>query len=140
LLILFRQKYPQWWFDWNFAVGNFLARVAAYTLLLTDEYPATDAEQAVHLALKVPKPAKELHRWLPLIKWLLAVPHYIVLSFLHLAVVVVTVIAWFAILFTGRFPKDLFAFVVGVLRWDFRVAAYAFILITDQYPPFSLQP
>jgi len=138
LLILFRQKYPRWWFDWNLALARFTARVAAYLALLTDVYPSTDEEQAVHLEIRYPDAKEELNRWLPLVKWFLAIPHYIVLWFLDIAAVVVIIIAWFAILFTGRYPRDLFDFVVGVFRWHLRVLAYAFLLTTDRYPPFSL--
>ncbi len=139
LLILLRRKYPRWWFDWNLAIANLLTRASAYTLLLTDEFPSADEEQNVHLALTYPKADKELNRWLPLVKWFLAIPHYLVLCFLFAAAVIVTVLAWFAILFTGRFPRGLFDFVTGVMRWNFRVSAYAFLLTTDLYPPFTLE-
>ena len=138
LMILFRQKYPRWWFDWNLAVVKFSARVTAYLALLRDEYPSTDEDQAVHVNTAYPNVREGLRRWMPLVKWLLAIPHYIVLVFLVFAAVVATVVAWFAILFTGRYPKDLFEFVVQVMRWYLRVLAYAFLLITDRYPPFSL--
>ncbi len=138
LMLLFRQKYPKWWFDWNVALTKFSARVAAYSALLRDEYPSTDEDQAVHIDIPYPDAQKDLNRGLPLVKWFLAIPHYVVLAFLGIAVVVVVVIAWFAILFTGRYPKSLFDFVVGVLRWSLRVAVYAFLLTTDGYPPFSL--
>ena len=137
LMILFRQKYPQWWFDWNLNLLRFTNRVTAYLALLDDRYPSTDEEQAVHLTFPYPD-AHQMNRWLPLVKWLLAVPHYIVLFFLAIGAVVVVIIAWFAILFTGRYPRSLFDFVVGVLRWGNRVTAYAFVLVTDHYPPFSL--
>jgi hypothetical protein len=138
LMLVFRQKYPEWWFDWNLAITRFSARLSAYLALLRDEYPSTDEEQAVHVEISYPD-AKELNRWLPLVKWFLAIPHYILLSFLGIAYFVVVVIAWFAILFTGNYPRSLFDFAVGVLRWSLRVSAYAFILTTDQYPPFSLE-
>ena len=138
LMLLFRQKYPKWWFDWNLAITKFVTRVVAYVALLRDEYPSTDEEQAVHIAVPYPDAKEGLNRWLPLVKWLLAIPHYIVLSFLNIIAFVLVVIAWFAILFTGRYPKDLFNFVVGVLRWNLRVVAYAFLLTTDRYPPFRL--
>jgi len=138
LMILFRQKYPRWWFDWNLGVIKFSTRVTAYFALLRDEYPSTDEDQAVHVNTAYPNVREGLSRWMPLVKWLLAIPHYIVLAFLVFAAVVATIIAWFAILLTGRYPKDLFEFVVGVMRWFLRVNAYAFLLVTDRYPPFSL--
>ena len=138
LMILFRQKYPKWWFDWNLAFSRFSARVCAYLALMRDEYPSTDEEQSVHLDFVYPQVETDLNRWLPLIKWFLAIPHYIVLAFLVIAAFVCIVIAWFAILFTGRYPKDLFNFVLGVFRWGLRVEAYAFLMLTDTYPPFSL--
>jgi hypothetical protein len=137
LMLLFRRKYPRWWFDWNVALTRFAARVLAYLALLRDEYPSTDEEQAVHLALPYPD-ATQLSPWLPLVKWFLAIPHYIVLFFLGIATVVCVIVAGFAILFTGRYPRRLFDFVVGTLRWGFRVGAYAFLLTTDRYPPFRM--
>jgi len=138
-MILFRKKYPRWWFDWNLQLTRFLARVWVYAALLRDEYPSTDEEQAVHLDFPYPD-ASRLSRGLPLVKWFLAIPHYIVLFFLWIGAVICIIIAWFAILFTGKYPRSLFDYVVGVQRWSLRVEAYAFLLITDQYPPFSLQP
>ncbi len=139
LMILFRKKYPRWWFDWNLNLSQFLMRVAAYAFLLRDEYPSTDEEQAVHLSFDYPD-AQQLSRGLPIVKWLLAVPHWIVLFFLWIGATVCVIIAWFAVLFTGRYPRALFDYVVGVNRWTLRVQAYAILLITDRYPPFSLQP
>ena len=138
LMILFRQKYPRWWFDWNIALTKFGTRVGAYIGLLTDVYPSTDEEQSVHIEIPYPDVPKDLNRWLPLVKWFLAIPHYIVLFFLGIAAFFCVVIAWFAILFTGRYPRGLFDFVVGVSRWGLRVAAYALLLTTDRYPLFSL--
>jgi hypothetical protein len=138
LMLLFRQKYPRWWFDWNMGVTRFGNRVCAYLALLRDEYPSTDEEQAVHILIPYPDAPRDLNRWLPLVKWILAVPHYAVLAILALAALVCVIIAWFAILFTGRYPRSLFDFVVGVLRWSLRVTAYTFLLTTDRYPPFSL--
>ncbi len=138
LMILFRQKYPRWWFDWNVAVTKFILRVSAYLALLRDEYPSTDEDQAVHVTIPYPNVEQDLNRWLPLVKWFLALPHYIVLFFLYIGALVAVVIAWFAILFTGRYPRGLFNYVVGVYRWHLRVAAYAFLLTTDRYPPFRL--
>jgi hypothetical protein len=138
LMLVFRQKYPRWWFDWNLQLSRFTARVGAYALLLRDEYPSTDEEQAVHLDFAYPD-AQQLDRVLPLVKWLLSVPHWFVLCFLWIGAMVCVIIAWFAILFTGRYPRGLFDYVVGVNRWTWRVSAYSFLLITDQYPPFSLK-
>jgi membrane protein YdbS with pleckstrin-like domain len=139
LMIVFRVRYPRWWFDFARELTRFGARVGAYFALLTDRYPSTVEEQSVHLEMNYPDVEQDLNRWLPLVKWLLAIPHFIVLIVLWLAAIVAVVIAWFAILFTGRYPRGLFDFVVGVGRWTLRVGAYAFLLVTDQYPPFSLR-
>ncbi len=138
LMILFRNKYPKWWFDWNLAMIRFSTRVSAYCALLRDEYPSTDEEQAVHLQIVYPNAQKDLNRWLPLVKWLLAIPHYVVLFFLSIAALVLVILGWFSILFTGRYPRGWFDLVVGVERWSLRVTAYAFLLTTDKYPPFRL--
>jgi len=138
LMLLFRRKYPRWWFDWNLQLTRFSTRCLAYLALLRDEYPSTDEEQAVRLELEYPD-ALELNRWLPLVKWLLALPHYLALCFLSIGAVLCVVGAWFTILLTGRYPRGLFDFVVGVFRWALRVGAYAFLLTTDCYPPFTLQ-
>ncbi len=140
LMILFRQKYPRWWFDWNLELQRFSNRVWIYLALMDDRYPATDRQQAVHLDYIYPDAAHDLNRWLPLVKWLLAIPHYIVLIFLGIAAIVVVVAAWFVILFTGRYPRGMFDFVQGVIRWGNRVTGYAFVLVTDKYPPFALSP
>ena len=140
LMILFRQKYPRWWFDWNLELLRFSNRIAAYLALMDDHYPSTDEHQSVALDFSYPDAKQELNRWLPLVKWLLAIPHYILLAFLWIAAVVAVIIAWFAILFTGRYPRGLFDFVLGVMRWTNRVIAYGFLLVTDRYPPFQLSP
>jgi hypothetical protein len=139
-MILFRQKYPRWWFDWNFALLKFHNRVWVYLLLLRDEYPSTDEDQAVHLETPYPDVRTNLNRWLPLVKRFLAIPHIIALIFLGIIAVLAAVVAWFAILFTGRYPSGLFTFVVGWTRWSNRVWAYALLLVTDRYPPFRLGP
>jgi len=138
LMIIFKEKYPKWWFDWNVGITKFIYRIAAYGLLLRDEYPSTDDEQAIQVDLPYPDVKKDLNRWKPLVKWILVIPHFIVLVFMFIAVVFCTVFAWFAILFTGRYPKGIFDFVEGFLRWSLRVNAYAFLLTTDEYPPFKL--
>jgi Domain of unknown function (DUF4389) len=140
LMILFRRKYPRWWFDWNLELQRFTNRVTVYLALMSDRYPATDDHQSVHLDYRYPDAARDLNRWLPLIKWLLAIPHYIVLFFLDIAAFFVVIVAWFAILFTGRYPRGMFGFVEGVIRWNIRVTAYTLTLVTDRYPPFRLAP
>jgi hypothetical protein len=140
LMILFRQKYPRWWFDWNLELQRFTNRVLVYVLLMDDRYPSTDQEQGLRLDYVYPDVPRELNRFLPLVKWLLVIPHFIVLAFLWIAVFFVVIVAWFAILFTGRYPRGMFDFVEGVVRWGQRVVAYAFTLVTDRYPPFSLRP
>ncbi len=139
LMILFRKKYPRWWFDWNRELLRFANRVVIYFALLRDEYPSTDEQQALALEIEYPNAETDLARGMPLVKWFLAIPHYVVLFFLHIAAFFVVIYAWFAILFTGRYPRSAFDFVVGVFRWSNRVTAYALILATDKYPPFSLQ-
>jgi hypothetical protein len=140
LMILFREKYPRWWFDWNLELLRFVNRVGIYFALMDDRYPSTDERQSVHLEFGYPDARQELNRWLPLVKWLLAIPHYIVLFFLVIGAFFAIIFAWFAILFTGRYPRDVFDYVVGVGRWANRVTAYAFLLVTDEYPPFRLRP
>jgi hypothetical protein len=140
LMLVFREKYPRWWYDWNRELLRFSNRVGVYLALMIDSYPSTDEQQYVRLELPYPGAPATVNRWLPLVKWFLAIPHYIVLIFLYLAALVVVVLAWFAILFTGRYPRGMFEFVEGVLRWHNRVVGYAFVLVTDAYPPFRLAP
>jgi hypothetical protein len=140
LMILFRRKYPRWWFDWNLELQRFGNRVGTYLALMNDTYPSTDDHQWVELDYPYPYAAADLNRWLPLVKWLLAIPHYIVLFFLDIAAFFAVIVTWFAILFTGRYPRGIFSFVEGVFRWHNRVVAYAFTLVTDRYPPFRLAP
>ena len=139
LMIAVRLSYPRWWFDFSRELTRFGARVGAYATLLTDRYPSTVDEQSVHLEIDYPNVERDLNRWLPLVKWVLAIPHYVVLAVLWPAAMIATVIAWFAILLTGRYPRTLFTFVEGVARWSLRVTAYAFLMVTDRYPPFSLK-
>ena len=139
LMILFRQRYPRWWFDFILELERFTMRVGAYLIFLTDQYPSTVDEQSVHLEIDYPNVEQDLSRWLPLVKWFLAIPHYIVLVGLWVAAIVTIVMSWFAILVIGRYPRPFFNFVVGVTRWSLRVQAYAFFLVTDKYPPFSLR-
>jgi hypothetical protein len=138
LMIVFRGKYPRWWFDWNLELMRFTNRVYAYGALLSDRYPSTDEKQYVKLELEYPDAREDLSRWLPLVKWFLAIPHYVILAVLSIGALFAVVAAWFSILFTGRYPRALFDYIVGVMRWSNRVSAYAFVLATDKYPPFRL--
>jgi len=140
LMILFRKKYPRWWFDWNLQLLRFTNRIGVYLLLMDDRYPSTDEQQSLHLDFPYPDAEVDLNRGMPLVKWLLAIPHYIVLFFLHIGLFFALIFAWFAILFTGRYPRPVFDFAEGLLRWDVRVTGYAYILVTDKYPPFRLAP
>ena len=139
LMIVFRQRYPGWWLEWNVQLLRFMARVGAYVLLMDDRYPSTVEEQSVHLDVPRPDAERDLNRWLPLVKWLLAIPHYIVLALLEIGAFFVVIYAWLAILFTGRYPRGAFTYVEGVMRWHLRVVSYAFVLVTDSYPPFTLR-
>jgi hypothetical protein len=140
LMILFRRKYPRWWFDWNRELMRFSSRLVIYLSLMDDRYPSTDEQQAVTLDFPYPDAQRELRRGLPLVKWLLALPHYLVLLVLYIGSLFVVVAAWFVILFTGRLPQGLFDYLVGVERWTNRVIAYGWVLVTDRYPPFTLNP
>ena len=140
LMLLFRKKYPRWWWEWNLQLTRFSNRIFAYVALMDDRYPSTDEEQSVHLDFPYPDAQRDLQRGMPLVKWLLAIPHYVVLFFLDIAAIVVLIVAWFAIVFTARYPRGMFDFIEGVIRWHNRVGAYAFLLITDRYPPFRLRP
>ena len=140
LMIVFRQKYPRWWYDWYRELLRFTNRIGVYLALMDDRYPSTDESQSVSLELPYPDAKTELNRWLPLVKWFLAIPHYIVLFFLFIGAIVAIIVSWFAILFTGRYPRNLFDYLQGVGRWNNRVVAYAFVLVTDEYPPFRLAP
>lgn len=139
LMIVFRQEYPRWFFDFNLALSRFGARVCAYLALLDDTYPSTEDEQAVHLEVAYPDAEQDINRYMPLVKWLLAIPHYIVLVVLTIGAVFVVLYAWVVILATGRYPRGAFDYVVGVARWQARVAGYVSLLVTDRYPPFSLR-
>lgn len=138
LMIVFRGKYPKWWFDWNLEFSRFASRIESFLLVLRDEYPSTDEEQSVHLHIEYPNAERDLNRILPIFKWLLAIPHYVILAILWILAIAATVVAWVSIVVRGKYPEGLFNFVVGVMRWSYRVGAYAFLLTTDRYPPFRL--
>jgi hypothetical protein len=138
MMILFKEKYPKWWFDWNIGITKFAYRITAYVFLMRDEYPATDDDQSVRLTIPYPEVKQDLKRWMPLVKWILAIPHAIALIFIFIGVILCTIFALFVILFTGKYPKSIFKFIEGFLRWTLRVSAFALLLTTDQYPPFRL--
>lgn len=139
LMIVVRQRYPRWWFDFSRELTRFSTRVGAYLVALTDRYPSTVDQQSVHLEIDYPDVKRDLNRWLPLVKWLLALPHYLVLIVLIAIALLAAVVGWVAVIITGHYPRALFDYIVGVGRWSLRVQAYAFLLVTDQYPPFSLR-
>ena len=139
LMIVFRQKYPRWWFDWNVELLRFVNRVLIYAALMDDRYPSTDEQQSARLEVPYPDVEQDLNRWLPLVKWFLAIPHVLALLVLAMGAMFAVVFAWFAILVGGRYPRGLFDYVEGVLRWHNRVIGYAIILATDRYPPFTLR-
>lgn len=138
LMIVFRQKYPRWWFDWNLELQRFASRVGAFLAVMDDRYPSTDDQQSVHLDYDYPDVRRDLNRWLPLVKWFLAIPHILILVVLNIAAAVAVLVAWVAILFTGRYPRGVFDFAEGVFRWNNRVIGYSLTLVTDVYPPFRL--
>ena len=140
LILVFRHKYPRWWFDWNLELSRFVYRIEVYVLALRDEYPSTDDHQAVHLDIAYPDAQADLNRWLPLVKWFLAIPHYIVLAILAILAFIAVILGWIMVVITAQYPRALFDFVVGVIRYGARVQAYAFMLTTDRYPPFRLDP
>ncbi len=134
--VIVRQYVPHWLFDFQVALMRFQARAYGYLALLTDRFPAFEGEYPINFEVRYPD---KLSRWKVAIwKIITSIPHIIILIFLFLAAFVVIVIAWFAILFTGRYPQGLHTFVAGVFRWSLRVQAY-FLSLTDDYPPFSLE-
>jgi hypothetical protein len=137
VMLVLRRKYPHWWFEWNVELFRFINRVIVYLVLMTDQYPSTDEAQSVRLHFPDPQ-GQGLSRGLPLVKWLLAVPHYAVLVAFLVSLPFVLIVAWVSIIATGRYPRRLFSYVEGILRWGNRVIGYAFIFVTDDYPPFRL--
>lgn len=139
LMLLFRKKYPKWWFNWNTQLISFVLRITAYFYFLTDEYPSTDEQQRIHVTIPYTE-GKDLNRGLPLVKWFLAIPHYIILSVLGIIAMLLIGLSFIWVIITGRYPKAFFNYIVGVMRWNLRVMCYSFLLTTDKYPPFSLKP
>jgi hypothetical protein len=137
LMIVFRQKYPKWWFDWVYELTKFVNRVSAYMMLLTDKYPSTDEEQDVEVSLEYPNVKEDLNRYLPLIKWLLAIPHLLIMIIFLVLWLLLSPIVWLIVLIMGKMPEKLFNFLVGFLRYVLRVGAYSILLITDKYPSFN---
>ena len=139
MMLLFQEKYPKFWFEWNIGITKFAYRIAAYFFLMQDDYPSTDQAQSVQITVPYPEVKNDLKRWMPLVKWILVIPHIIVLVFLFIGVIFSTIFALLAILLTGKYPQEIFNFVEGFLRWTLRVSAYALLLTTDEYPPFRLK-
>jgi hypothetical protein len=134
--ILFTGKWPEGMFKFTVGCLRWQYNVYAYVLLLRDEYPPFSFDPGQYaVAFDVAYPEK-LNRWLVFVKWLLIIPNLIVFLLVALAWAITLIVAWFAILFTGRYPRGLFDFAVGVMRWSARLNAYVY-LMTDKYPPFS---
>ena len=139
MMILFKEKYPKWWFEWHIGITKLTYRIAAYVFLMRDEYPSTDHDQSVQIDVPYPDVKNDLKRWMPLVKWFLVIPHIIALIFIFIGVLICTVFSLIVILFTGRYPKGIFDFAEGFFRWTLRVSAFALLLTTDEYPPFRLR-
>ena len=142
--VLFTKEIPRPLFDVIAMTYRYEWRAMSYALFLHEDYPPFDFRPASaddgaerHTTLSLAYPG-QLNRWAPLYKWFLAIPHYVILAVLSIGALFAVVAAWFSILFTGRYPRTLFNYVVGVMRWSNRVSAYAFVLATDKYPPFRL--
>ena len=137
LAIVVRQVYPSYVLAFNEALLSLQTRVDVYLVLLTDEYPSIEENDLVSVTFPEVD-AKQLNRWLPLIKWLLAVPLYIVGIVYIIYAALLTLLGWFSILFTGKYPEVCAEGVVGTIAYWNRVIGYAFLLVTDEYPTFSL--
>ena len=138
-VILFTKRYPPELFSFVVSINRWGANVTAYAFLLTDDYPPFSWEANEYPVTYDVEYPEGLSRWLISVKLILAIPHIIVLALLFIGALIALAVAWFAILFTKRFPESLFDFLVGVLRWQYRVSAYT-NLLRDEYPPFSLEP
>lgn len=136
--ILFTKKFPRGLFDFIVNVYRWNANVLAYVGLLRDEYPPFSWDAGKYPVTFEVDYQEEMGRFLPLIKWFLAIPHIIALMFIFIIAALLWFIAFFAILFTGKFPRGMFDFIVGAIRWNYRLNAYAYLL-RDEYPPFSLR-
>ena len=137
LAIVFRQVYPSYLLTFNEALLSLQTRVDAYVLLLTDEYPSIEDNDVVSVTFPEVD-AKSLNRWLPLVKWFLAIPLYLVGIAYIIYAAFLTLFAWFSILFTGNYPEFCAEGVVGTIAYWNRVVGYALVLVTDEYPSFSL--
>src|SRR5262249_1137943 len=140
LMILFRQKYPRWWFDWNLELLRFSNRIGIYLSLMDDTYPSTDEQQALHLDFPYPDAENELSRGMPLVKWLLAIPHYPLLFSLHVAASFSVLSAWFAFPLPGGSPRGALNSGGGVPRGNKGVCGSPSPRVTDKSPPFRLGP
>lgn len=137
LAIVVRQIYPTYLLAFNEALLSLQTRVDAYLLLLTDEYPSIEENDVVSVTFPEVD-AKALNRWLPLIKWFLAIPLYVVGVFYIVYLFLLTIAGWFSVVFTGNYPEKCTEGVVGTIAYWNRVIGYAFLMVTDEYPSFSL--
>lgn len=138
LIVIFTGTYPTWLLTFIHGLQAFELKIGAYALLLRDEYPSLADRPFAQVLYPNIEGGARLKRFMPLVKWFLAIPHYVVLLLTGIAVFLLTVLAWFSILFTGRYPTSFLPFVVGWLKYYNRVVGYAFTLVTDQYPQFRL--
>ncbi len=136
--ILFTRRYPEGMFRLAVGFQRWYYNTLAY-VLFHDRYPpfSVDEGEYAPLSFDVERP-EQFNRWLPLVKWLLAIPHYVVVTVLSFFALFVYLYVWVAVLVTGRYPRGAFDFLVGVGRWTARMNAYVYLL-TDEYPPFSLR-
>ena len=137
--LLLRQSYPSWILAFNHAILEFGTRAVAYALLLTDKYPTFESNPTVAIIFPDVEGGKKLNRWLPLVKWILAIPLYVVGAFYLVLTTFVTIGAWFQIFFTGNFPTWAGNVTTGTVRFWNRVYGYSIVLTTDEYPSFSLK-
>ena len=139
LALLFRGKYPSYVLTFNHALIELSTRLAAYVLILNDKYPSIESNSKVSVVFPDVDGGKKLNRWLLLVKWILALPHYIVGIVYLLISLVVTVIAWVQTSITGKYPRWAGEIVFGTIAYWNRVQGYMLLLVTDKYPSFKLK-
>jgi len=139
LAIVVRGKYPSYVLTFNHALVELSTRLAAYVLILNDKYPSIEANSKVAVLFPDVEGGKKLNRWLPLVKWFLAIPHYIVGAVYLVISLVVTFIAWIQTSITGKYPEWAGEIVLGTISYWNRVQGYMLLLVTDKYPTFRLK-